>query len=48
MILILDEGTTSTGALLFGGNGPIHGGAHRPVESRFPRPGWVEQDAGAI
>ena len=48
MILVLDEGTTSTRALLFGSDGHIHGCAQRPVESRYPRPGWVEQDAGAI
>lgn len=48
MILVLDEGTTSTRALLFGEDGQIHGCAQRPVESRYPRPGWVEQDAGAI
>ena len=48
MILVLDEGTTSTRALLFGEDGQIHGCAQRPVASRYPQPGWVEQDAGAI
>ena len=48
LILVLDEGTTSTRALLFGANGEIHGCAQRAIETRHPRPGWVEQDAGAI
>ena len=48
LILVLDEGTTSTRALLFGIDGSIHGCAQRPIETRHPRPGWVEQDAGAI
>ena len=48
MILVLDEGTTSTRALLFADDGSIHGCAQRPIETRHPRPGWVEQDAGAI
>ena len=48
MILVIDEGTTSTRALLFGEGGQIHGCTQRPIESRYPRAGWVEQDAGAI
>lgn len=48
LILVLDEGTTSTRALLFGLNGAIHGTAQRPLASAHPHPGWVEQDAGAI
>ncbi len=48
LILVLDEGTTSTRALLFGLDGTIHGTAQRPLASAHPHPGWVEQDAGAI
>jgi glycerol kinase len=48
LILVLDEGTTSTRALLFGLDGEIHGCSQRAIETLHPRPGWVEQDAGAI
>ena len=48
MILVLDEGTTSTRGLLFAADGSVHGCAQRAIETRHPRPGWVEQDAGAI
>ena len=48
LILVLDEGTTSTRALLFGPDGTIHGCSQRPIGSSHPRPGWVEQDAGEI
>ncbi|MGI8932371.1 MAG: FGGY family carbohydrate kinase [Sphingomicrobium sp.] len=48
MILVLDEGTTSTRAVLFSANGAIHGCARRAIESRYPGAGWVEQDAVAI
>lgn len=48
LILVLDEGTTSTRALLFGLDGTIHGCAQRPLPCQHPHPGWVEQDAGAI
>ena len=48
MILVLDEGTTSTRGLLFAADGSVHGCARRAIETRHPRPGWVEQDAGAI
>ncbi|WP_343345339.1 glycerol kinase GlpK [Sphingomicrobium sp. XHP0239] len=48
MILVLDEGTSSTRALLFEDDGSIAYCAQAPIEARYPRPGWVEQDAGAI
>ncbi|MBW0143687.1 glycerol kinase GlpK [Sphingomicrobium clamense] len=48
MILVLDEGTSSTRALLFDGTGQIHGIAQREIENRYPQPGWVEQDASEI
>ncbi|MCM8558381.1 FGGY family carbohydrate kinase [Sphingomicrobium sediminis] len=44
MILVLDEGTSSTRALLFDETGNIHHVAQADIESRYPRPGWVEQD----
>ena len=48
LILVLDEGTTSTRALLFGIDGAIHACAQRAIGARHPQPGWVDQDAGAI
>lgn len=44
-ILALDQGTTNTKALLLDREGRIVQAASRPVAIRFPRPGWVEQDA---
>jgi len=47
-ILALDEGTTSARAALYDPEGRRLGIESEPVVSRFPQPGWVEQDAGAI
>lgn len=47
-ILVIDEGTSSTRALLFDEEGSIHGLAQRAIPARYPHPGWVEQDAAAI
>jgi glycerol kinase len=47
-ILSLDQGTTSSRALLFDEQGTLCGLAQRPLEISFPRPGWVEQDPNAI
>ena len=42
-ILALDQGTSSSRALLFDrGGGVLHQVQH-PVASQFPQPGWVEQ-----
>ncbi len=43
-ILALDQGTTSSRALLLGQDGHIHGLAQAPFRQMFPRPGWVEHD----
>ncbi|MEZ4698861.1 MAG: glycerol kinase GlpK [Rhodothermales bacterium] len=43
-ILALDQGTTSSRAILFGHDGKIHGVAQQEFEQHFPRPGWVEHD----
>ncbi|HVF36933.1 MAG TPA: glycerol kinase GlpK [Sphingomicrobium sp.] len=48
LILVLDAGTTSTRALLFGLDGQIHACAQQSIQSDHPQPGWVEQDATAI
>ena len=48
LILVLDEGTTSTRAMLFGADGAAHGVAQRELTQHYPRPGWVEHDANEI
>ena len=48
LILVLDEGTTSTRAMLFDPGGREHGVAQREITQQYPRPGWVEHDAGEI
>jgi glycerol kinase len=48
MILVLDAGTTSTRAMLFTATGEPRGTAQRELMQHYPRPGWVEHDAGEI
>ncbi len=43
-VLALDQGTTSSRALLFDAAGRIHGVAQREFAQHFPQPGWVEHD----
>jgi glycerol kinase len=43
-ILALDQGTTSSRALLLGPDGRVHGQAQTPFRQIFPKPGWVEHD----
>jgi glycerol kinase len=47
-ILALDQGTTSSRAILFNHAGGIVSVAQREFEQHFPRPGWVEHDATEI
>lgn len=47
-ILALDQGTTSSRAILFTGEGRIHHVAQREFRQIFPRPGWVEHDPEEI
>jgi glycerol kinase len=47
-ILAIDQGTTNTKVLLVSPSGQIIGQAARPLQQSYPRPAWVEQDAGAI
>ena len=44
-ILALDQGTTSSRAILFDADGAIHGVAQQEFTQHFPQPGWVEHDA---
>ncbi|MBL7979942.1 MAG: glycerol kinase GlpK [Bacteroidetes Order II. Incertae sedis bacterium] len=43
-ILALDQGTTSSRAILFDRSGQIHGVAQREFKQFFPQPGWVEHN----
>lgn len=47
-ILSLDQGTTSSRAILFNKNGEIVDMAQQEFEQFFPKPGWVEHDANEI
>jgi len=44
-ILALDQGTTSSRALLFDRSGEILATSQREFTQHFPQPGWVEHDA---
>jgi glycerol kinase len=48
VILAIDQGTTGTTCLVFDGEARIVGRAYSEFEQHFPRPGWVEHDAGEI
>ncbi|WP_304164297.1 glycerol kinase GlpK [Phenylobacterium aquaticum] len=45
LILALDQGTTSTRAILFDAQGHALAEAGRPLEQFYPADGWVEHDA---
>jgi glycerol kinase len=47
-VLALDQGTTSSRALLFNHDGAIHSVAQREFAQIFPQPGWVEHDPEEI
>ena len=48
LVLAIDQGTTSSRAILFDAQGSPRGQAQRPIAPTYPHPGWVEQDATAI
>jgi glycerol kinase len=48
IILVIDEGTTSTRAMVFGLDGQCLGTAQRELTQHFPAPGLVEHDAAEI
>jgi glycerol kinase len=43
-VLAIDQGTTSTRAILFDHSGSIHSTGQKEHEQIFPRAGWVEHD----
>jgi glycerol kinase len=47
-ILALDQGTTSSRALLFDRGGAVLAVAQRELTQHYPKPGWVEHDAEEI
>ncbi|UTN04117.1 glycerol kinase GlpK [Flavobacterium bizetiae] len=48
LILALDQGTTSSRAILFNHEGEIVSLSQKPFEQIFPKPGWVEHDPNEI
>ncbi len=47
-VLSLDQGTTSSRAILFDHEGRIIGQAQKEFRQHFPKPGWVEHDPEEI
>jgi glycerol kinase len=47
-ILVIDEGTTSTRAMLFAVDGACRGSCQKPITQHYPAPGLVEHDAAEI
>jgi glycerol kinase len=47
-LLALDQGTTSSRAIVFRDDGSVHSMAQQEFPQIFPQPGWVEHDAMAI
>ena len=48
LILAIDQGTSSTRAVVFDAVGRVLAQAQREVEAIYPRDGWVEQSAEAL
>ena len=47
-LLVIDEGTTSTRAMLFSPDGTCVASESAELTQGYPRPGWVEHDAAQI
>ncbi|MBM7616577.1 glycerol kinase [Weissella uvarum] len=47
-VLSIDEGTTSTRAVIYDKQGNTVAQAQREISMFYPKPGWVEQDANEI
>jgi glycerol kinase len=48
VVLALDQGTTSSRAIVFDGAGHPLGVGQKEFAQRYPQPGWVEHDANEI
>ena len=44
LVLALDQGTTSSRAILFDADGQVLGSVQKEFAQSYPRPGWVEHD----
>lgn len=47
-VLAIDQGTTSTRAIVFDKNQKVIKSAQKELTNYFPKPGWVEQDGNEI
>ena len=47
-VLALDQGTTSSRAIVFDARGAVRGSAQQEFRQIFPQPGWVEHDPTEI
>ncbi|MBA4742853.1 MAG: glycerol kinase GlpK [Azoarcus sp.] len=47
-LLALDQGTTSSRAMVFDTDGRVRGASQREFRQHYPQPGWVEHDAHEI
>src|SRR5437667_2607348 len=47
-VLALDQGTTSSRAIVFDERGAARASAQKEFGQHFPQPGWVEHDCGEI
>ncbi len=47
-LLALDQGTSSSRAIVFHRSGQVRAAAQRELTQHFPQPGWVEHDAEEI
>jgi glycerol kinase len=47
-LLAIDQGTTSTRAIVYDGTGRALGSSGQELTQYYPRPGWVEHDADEI
>ncbi|MCA9858299.1 MAG: glycerol kinase, partial [Thermomicrobiales bacterium] len=48
LILTLDQGTTSSRAILFDRDARVRAVAQRPITQLYPASGWVDHDANEI
>jgi glycerol kinase len=48
VILVIDQGTTSTRAIVFGADAAPVASAQAEFPQIYPRPGWVEHDPEAL
>ena len=48
LLLVLDEGTSSTRALLYSVDGAVMASSQAELTQFYPHPGWVEHDATEI